>query len=303
MSTKLTWASQAGQSLDSIKIYRSNSYINPNSPGTPLATLAATATEYVDSTVLNNNIYHYRVVYVKGADNAFGDNQIIGYYSDTGPGPQTIQRGTWELGYFGELTPAEFWNFTDLKAAIPGATTMTINPATTFTWMKLAYKGKILFVPNTFFFSAVSFNDLYVAGLIFGVDGGGDLPVGVTTVTGYPTNQKVVVSKGEFSYMVRAPKNSASPTTTFVTTAAQTVGGEFRDIISPMHTTTVIPLPSDYKPRYNDQSVSAGIVVTQHSASVNTIGMYQNGAYESGSKVLFASTTLNYRPVLELVLS
>lgn len=63
----LTW-SETNSSEAGYNVYRSDAPMNPASLPTPLAQLAANAVSYVDSTVVADATYYYRVAAVRGAE-------------------------------------------------------------------------------------------------------------------------------------------------------------------------------------------------------------------------------------------
>lgn len=201
MSIKLTWTLPAGVPLDKVVIYRDTKRISTAALPAPLVELAADAVAHEDSTVVSGNIYFYLIALVKGAQISFSSNYETGYFSTTGPGPQTLMRGTWECGLFGYLTDAEFFSYLDMKEQL-GSPWAPSNLSGG--WYKLIYKGKIIYYPVAAY-ANVSWNQLYSAGLVYGDDTTGEF------LTGMPApnplrKQDARVTRDGFEFRVRIPK-------------------------------------------------------------------------------------------------
>jgi hypothetical protein len=189
---------------DGVKVYRSDSAILSASLPAPLATLPSGATQYIDTTAVRGSKYYYRFGVVKGADEVLSKNYVVLAVApaDTGPGPQTLQAGDWDLGLFGYCTSANFFSYGGLAAAL-GVTVGTAS--TDYGWLKMAFKGKVIFIPRSALRYSVSYNDLYLAGVVFGTnDNGPVVPTGMT-----PTNQYKIQNLNGFSFVPRMMKGTA----------------------------------------------------------------------------------------------
>lgn len=119
---------------------------------------------------------------------------------DSGPGPTTIQHGDKQSGYFGITNTSELFTVEEIEAlsAVPLVGT-PINRDDLNLWVKYAYDGKILFIPKRIVRSGMTWNNLYLSGLMFGTNDNG------TTQTGgqpdfkplplTPTNQYRTLTK------------------------------------------------------------------------------------------------------------
>lgn len=205
MTIRLSWPSQADKALTGIEIYRKvgwNATLDIYNPGTPLATLAGTATEFVEdvANLTSKTIYKYWVAAVKGSERLFSQPITQGFYLDTGPGPQTIRRGDWSVGYFGTVTSADFFNTPEIKLLIPAARGNLFQYDTAM-WYKFVYKGRIIFVPSTRHGSSYTFNDAYAQGMAYGTDDNGAIvPTGRT-----PIKQDARITKDGRTYRIRLP--------------------------------------------------------------------------------------------------
>jgi len=87
-----------------------------------------------------------------------------GYFPYTGPGPQTLLRGDYNSGIFGEFPIADLFLPADLKTMV-GAPGTLVTSATR--WIKAASRGKIIFFPSAAIAHTVSFDSLFAAGLAY----------------------------------------------------------------------------------------------------------------------------------------
>lgn len=264
MGIRLKWDSQADQNLDAMEIYRSSSPIDSKAPGTPLATLAGTATEYEDTTVTNKSIYYYRICGVKGSERAWGANTTTGYFSETGPGRTVPFRGDWNSGYMDTVNVSDLITPADLLAKVPALG--NFGARGNFTqWYKMCYKGKVLFFPNTYIVVA-TWNELYNAGLMFGEAGNGQTPAGVPSPA---TPQRTVVNINGLEYILRAPKLSNLPYSQYLTNQADTIGSEWRSTMTRLLRISLEPQDGAL-PRLYDNTATTGTLGPHLSSSTGT---------------------------------
>lgn len=106
--------------------------------------------EYTDTTLPTiNKVYWYRLDFVdEFMATADSVEFSMGYYpTGTGPGPQELLRGTWQLGYFGAVNVGLMPSFIDMTEALGHVTVPTTSPAT---WHKFVAQGNIIYVPNQY---------------------------------------------------------------------------------------------------------------------------------------------------------
>lgn len=236
MGIKMKWDSQAGQNLDAIEIYRSNNPIDSSAPGAPLVTLAGTATEYEDTTVRNKNLYYYRIAGKKGTERGWGENQLTGYFSETGPGRTTPLRGDWNAGMMDVIPQADLITMADFFAKLPQLAKYGAVANTITSWYKVCYKGKVLFVPSSAL-TNMSWNELYTEKAIFGEVSTNQLP------NGSLASGKLTVEINGLTYIVRCPRLSPLAYSNYITTQDQTLGSEWRDVMSRLVTASAEPQP------------------------------------------------------------
>lgn len=183
---------------DGINVYRSATPMIPGQLPAKLATIAGNATEYLDSAVTYGNSYYYIFEVYKGTEKILTSN-IRGWAMNySGPGSQSFVAGDINIGYYG-LVPAQ--DFTTYDKIIDTFLPSGFSNRTTESdqkWMKFSHKGKTLFVPQRPF-GTVSWNSLYLAGLVYGVDGVGPRDYNTQTAT----NQLRTITIGGSLFKVR----------------------------------------------------------------------------------------------------
>ncbi len=185
MDLTINWSNQNGGSEDGVRVYRDIVPMTDGALPAPIATLAAGSTSYVDSGVTHGSKYYYRIGIFKDTDEVLTKNRAIRAVSaaETGPGPQTLKAGDWDLGWFGLVRTANLITYSDLASSL-GITVGTVMPERD--WLKLAYKGKVLFIARQPARYSIAYNTLYLAGAVYGTnDNGLVVPAGGVT----PTNQ------------------------------------------------------------------------------------------------------------------
>lgn len=303
MSILLNWRQQPGQQLDSIEIYRfaPRAVPNPNNLGTPYVVLAGTATSYEDTAVDNYATYQYRVVSVKGTDKVMGLPIIQAYYPQTGPGPQDLLRGDWWNGYFGTLTPEEFF----LNAAeLNGLMGQSFTNQNIALWHKFVYKGKILFIPDTPTATGYTYNQMYSYGLVWGTnDTGKFTPSGQSA-----RNQYRTVKKNGYEYVVRLPQwsDGGAYSSYYYNNPGNWTDGEWMNTWGRLFRINVAAgypaRVSDLDPRAGSSYNEAGCALMQQGYNnYNTI-FYRSSYYNSPSYIDNNSGATMYH-VFELVLS
>jgi hypothetical protein len=196
MRVRLKWTDQ-NLGPHTTKIYRSDTQPVGQMPtGSPLVTLSNGETEWDDTTVTRGNTYWYTFVSSNGTQEIPSIPVQVIALPRNGPGPQTLMSGDLDLGlYSNSVTAEKLISNARLKGMLnaPGTANTTEN-----VWAKFSRKGKTLFVPRRAVAYSVSWTQLYLAGLMYGVDGNGPQAGGVT-----PTNQKRIVSIGQDDFIVR----------------------------------------------------------------------------------------------------
>lgn len=209
MKIDLTWKNR-NASDTGINIYRSTAPFDRSNLPAVLASLPRTALTYSDTTVVRNTLYYYRIENVNANDSALSQQMAILAQAYTGPGPQTLLRGNSALGYYGELTAAQLFTG-DVLASLCGVTAGSVMAAATVTWLKFAYKGKILFMARTSIRDSVSWNDLYLAGVVFGAKAVTNAVLPAALQNNFVAQNKIV-TKDSDNFIVRLPNGAPSNT-------------------------------------------------------------------------------------------
>lgn len=125
------------------------------------------------------------------------------FFPNSGPGSKTLVAGDKTHGYFGVVTTAEMFTAAEVENFLSPLSGTTYAP-TDLVWHKFVLDNNILFVPNRAFRST-TWNNIYNAGLMYGVDGNGAYPPATGGV-----NQLFQVSKRSagrtFGFKVRTVK-------------------------------------------------------------------------------------------------
>lgn len=102
------------------------------------------------------------------------------------PGPKTLLKGDTNAGFYGFVQPGEMGEISsnpELNRAYSGANlalALGLSAGTAFNsdvpLMKFHYKGKVLFIPLTGYRYSATWDQIYAAGLVYGVSNEGLLP-------------------------------------------------------------------------------------------------------------------------------
>lgn len=107
---------------------------------------------------------------------------------NNGPGPTTLIKydETTGAGLFGDLDNAGFITPEQIEAL--SSTTLlgtAVNRSVSRLWVKYLFNGKVVYVPKRVIRTGTSWNNLYEAGFVYGIDGPGAYP----SVPSGPVNQ------------------------------------------------------------------------------------------------------------------
>lgn len=250
MAIKLKWVNP-NAAATVVEIYRGDAPLDRAALTGIQVTLSAGETSWIDATAVYDRVYYYVFVTKRGVDRVVGPNIKVEATERRGAGPNTLKYGNDVLGYYGKLLNSEFFSQSHILAAAKNLTNLP-NTGLTPNWHKFSRNGKTLYVPEVGF-GAATWNDLYNAGLVYGVDGPGPQRGALAAV-----NQKTVLSLNGDEYMIRLPLGysnspgdvvdlSALPSvvsdTTFVDMDLPPYNAnrnEFNDIIYPMMCPTPI---------------------------------------------------------------
>lgn len=225
MSIKLDW-SGGSTDIDGYKVYRSETPINPQNPGSPIATLGKEVKTWTDENTPRGKLFYYRVSSYKGGESAITFERAMAYVPYTGPGPAELAIGDWEAGYFGEIPVNDLIQINKLKRALGWSNFGTI-PDKSSNWLKMVYKGKVLFITDNVIGDGY-WSILYTTGLVYGDLNPTLIPQAIKSVFGEsPQNKRIVIGEDEFIF--RLPKSRKDVTSTSRTT--DDLGGNEWDMV------------------------------------------------------------------------
>lgn len=275
------------------RVYRDTKPITTTEGLTPIATLEAGASTFSDNTAIQGVYYHYAFETFTGDSSILSRSTPVLATPYTGPGSQTMLVGDYDRGYYGEVPFPDFITPDEVCVQM-GITTPFTHAA--FSWLKFAHQGKILFIPQN---SVIiqTWNALYAAGLIFGVEGPGS--IGTSTTTPVDQNKRIVIDGDEFIVRTMkglpdgmeygtppvAPPLSEYQSTIFgvanVFTSEKTWGNHASLATTPIISSTELLAEQ----------------TTENGANVNT-----RANTTTPSTTTKTSTSMRWRPVLELVM-
>lgn len=333
MDITINWDNYNAGNEDGVRVYRSTNPI-PDSPlPEPIATLSPGTDTYIDNTVALGVKYYYRVGIFKGDTVILTENEAILTIAgaDTGPGPQTLRTGDWDSGVFGFVKPDDIITYANLTTAV-GLTVGYQVTSSNHNWVKVAYKGKILYIALGVLRSNISYKDLYLAGAVYGTDDNGlVVPNGVT-----PTNQYKPINVNDFVLIPRILQGLPAAATS-IPSVSSTPGqvlsehpgsNEHDDILGPLvgngprwpgdtDSGKLLQLKHDFS---NNDYADTGMEYRQQVPGIgNTQALMRGGNYSSSGRTYpynvaasksVAVTAVNsgsyddhyWRPVLELVM-
>lgn len=237
--------------------------------------------------------------------------------SGTGPGPQTLIGGDAQLGFFGEVSSTELFTTDELSTLVKlsAGSSVVANP----TWLKFAYKGKILFIAKTALRNSVTWPNLYYAGLVDGTDDNGPnrpYSTGAASAdTACAVNQYTVVDKAKdgstWSFIVRLVQMFDTPISSQSNGANDSVlrATEWNDLIYSVHARTTLPVRNGRFFNYQDTDLILGTNLGEYTmgrevvSSLNYALGRTGPEYVSTNYMLMSATQLRtgWRPVLELI--
>lgn len=226
-----------------------------------------------------------------------GASQGKRYFPESGPGTKYLATGDENAGYFGKVSSDVIYSIGGFNGEIvTEGTEPALGGGEVFGWYKFVYKGKFLLIASHPVKQSVSWNQLYLRGLIYGTDDTGRYPAST------PTNQWITVVRQDpdnnqwFEYAVRTMVGSvAEPVTS---TSAVSAPSEFDDLFKlvPSLTTTSTAITN---------AILQLTHVVQNTMSTNTQMaarsiVASNQTYLTTALTKDAVTNVQYRPVLEL---
>lgn len=159
-----------------VKIYRGTAKIDPKALPAPIATLSNGETEWTDETVILNTRYWYLLTVTVNGRTVASPQKSIVIKNRRGVGgvDQINYSDTDDLAFLGQLPFEEQMTYDALPAGFRALT--GISGTGTLIMNKFYRHGKVYYMMNNggrFNSTLYSWNDIYNAGLVYGVDGFG----------------------------------------------------------------------------------------------------------------------------------
>lgn len=260
---------------------------------------------------------------LKSTDPGQGDRgfmpvlELVGLPQATGPGPDKLinsftnpDNSTQVNGYYGRVSPSELVTARSLETLL-GFTNGTAN-AEPANWLKFLVDGKILFIPQTPLRNGTTFTSLYQAGLVYGTNDTGAVPIGAGV------NQYRTVTIDGYVYIVRLLKGTTKPSIQVRTDLNQMTMYTYPDTTYSEFSRTLYNVNVDTP---TQALKTGGVWDTFTSANLGFVNDNMNwcqeqetsaanqrlargggaGAIGMGSSQTASSTYYSWRPVLELV--
>jgi hypothetical protein len=308
MAITLNWPNTNAATATAIRIYVDTVKIPDDTLPVPIATLVGSAVTFSWTPPTDNTVYWFRIAIDRGSDTYLGDNQPYGYFTTTGPGVQQPLRGSWgDVAYFGRVPIAEMLTPAALRTAL-GVGGGPNDSAITH-YYKFYIGGKFIFVPCAALSWAVTWDQIYNLGLMYGVDAFGQEKMAVAPTNLPGVNQKKIITIGAANFLARTFKGSVLPTTTLVNigVTSNLEGSEYDLTMGRISTTATIP--SNVASLWDDNTSVLGGAwqgsITQHftaaTATLRTTVVRGNSA--SCDAVAGVNTAVQasiWTPVLEL---
>ena len=301
MSIKVEWDDPNSNS-EEYYVYRATAPIVDGSLPAPLVTIPSGTKTYMDLTAVRNTLYYYRIGSKVGTNINLSANKPLAYVPNVGPGPQSLIRGDWNLGYFGKMGINDLFVPGDLKDqfGLGGGVFVPGNPAADMYWLKMAYRGKVVYVASHPLVINITWESIYRAGLVYGNSPSADWPAYPKTAFGI-IPQGVTLTRGQDQFLCRIPTSRVAGNTG--TTPADLIGGEHDQLVMAPFWNTI----NNLTPYRFDDLNGAGQSFTQDfnpvGANATIIrGNTGNGVDAQSTSVVTATVvTQGWRPLLELV--
>lgn len=221
MKINLNWINR-NTNEDGTRVFRETTPFSSTDGLTPIATLPQGANSYTDENVVKGTLYYYRLEVFKGDDVYLGNQVAITALDYTGPGPQTLSKGDYERGYFGEVEAADLYSGDELALRVGLTAGTPVNSLTN--WLKFAHKGKVLFIPKLPIRYTLDWNTLFNLGIVYGDNS--EVPATLPSGAVASTSQGKQVELNGDRFVVRLMKGmSTNP-------AAYTPNSDYSDVLN-----------------------------------------------------------------------
>lgn len=226
-------------------------------------------------------------------------------YPDSGPGPTSLRNydPTADTGYFGTIALSELFTIEQIEAR--SVTTLPGSPIardSTNRWIKMVHKGKILFIPIRAVRTGVSWNNIYAAGFIYGVDGPGLFQAPTGPVNQLRTIVKTDGTGKKFTFLIRAVRGYTTDPFPATLVSNDIYNSEYTQIRERFNApSNQIGAPSGFNWGYLG-AVGVACAMDSSVDGLNTFLLNNNQQYLRRDPFVKTNTQyLNFYPVLELI--
>lgn len=222
------------------------------------------------------------------------------------PGPQTMMASVnTSLGFYGEVPVSQFVDGSELATLTGLSAGDAIN--TTEPWLKFNYLNKTVYIAKKHYRINLSWEQLYQAGLVYGVNNNGITPVGTAT------NQLTTITFNGFTFKVRLVRGSYTDPSDYFDNAndpSATMWSEWNRLM--YHVSAYNPGSQEYTnwAAYTDADLEVDTIksICQETRGNNTSyritrggGSFMVGRAEQNLLTTSLGVGLGWRPALELV--
>lgn len=142
MAILLSWKNNNPAS-NTLRIYRTETTFDMANLPAPIATLAGNVQSYTDETVQGAKSYTYLIQVSNGSEVVYTKSPTVVNIKNRGPGPQMLQQGDYDCGYFGEVSADELPSvFVAFGMSPTNIGNLNNYPSV---YHKFAWKGRILY--------------------------------------------------------------------------------------------------------------------------------------------------------------
>lgn len=142
MAILLSWKNNNPAS-NTLRIYRTETTFDMANLPAPIATLAGNTQSYTDETAQGAKSYTYLIQVSNGSEVVYTKSPTVVNIKNRGPGPQMLQQGDYDCGYFGEVSVDELPSVFTAFGVSPNFVGDTDKYP--LVYHKFAWKGRILY--------------------------------------------------------------------------------------------------------------------------------------------------------------
>jgi hypothetical protein len=215
-------------------------------------------------------------------------------YPESGPGTKILQFGNTSAGYFGEVSSAELLTYSQawtLSGLVNG--TLYTNEAV---WLKFFIDEKVIFVSKRNLAVNMSWDQLYAAGVVFGVRGPGSAPAAAGPVDQF---RMTMVKEGDRNWPLKMRLLRGLNAESLDSTANE--NSEWTRLMCRMSTSGVAPIWAPVPiSEFTAGAITSAVMDTWTRSANYTVTRGSGTNWEAVTTLPRAQVTY-WRPVLELI--